>query len=182
MQTILISSRTLGASELFSIFSTFFFSCCLFSCCCCFFGRPFPFSVSSYCPPMPFACLLSHPLWSSCSLSWLFHLCTVDLILASPDAPFRGGWVGGSGGRVEVGDSGLWCHVLASFFFFFGVNLNWRQERRKMEISATKFWTMFELIVFYIFLRFSKNREIISWFLFPLLSHILFMKLARRYY
>lgn len=66
MQIILISSRTLGASELLlllSLFSlVFFFPRCLFSCCncCCFWSPP-------HSPPPPLYLLLLHRCHSSLS-------------------------------------------------------------------------------------------------------------------
>lgn len=124
MQIILISSRTLGASELLlplSLFSRLFFSLLfVFLPLLLLFLKPFsiPPSISSSSPSLPFVSLLSPPL-----CFWSLHLCLVVLssLRSRPGLTLCGcpmqrrvtGRFGRSGGW-GAGGLGFWCHFLAS--------------------------------------------------------------------
>lgn len=113
MQIILISSRTLGASELLLLPSPFsrlfFFPRCLFSCsnCCCFWSLMPPHISPPPSPSLPFVSLLSPPLWSGRFKSSFIAASTTWLNpQRMPDS--RGGWLGnlgrsGWGGAVRSG-------------------------------------------------------------------------------
>lgn len=122
MQIILISSRTLGASELLllpSLFSHLFFSLLFVFLPLLLFLKslpPFPPSISSSSSSLPSPPPTPSPIRS-------LNLCLV--VLSSPHSrpgltlrgcPIQGRATGRSGrsGWEGVGDCGFWCHFLAS--------------------------------------------------------------------
>lgn len=105
MQIVLISWRTLGASELLLLPSlsflmpvcVFFPPRCLFSCCncCCFWSlvQP-PHHHLDTSPSHPHrrhsSPFLSPPLWSGGWIQVVFHSCADDLLSPSTDTPLEG--------------------------------------------------------------------------------------------
>lgn len=120
MQIILISSRTLGASELLlllSLFSLvfFFLVVCFLAVIVVVFEVPPPLYISS----SSIAAIRLSPL--SSPLVWWLDLCLLSSLRRRPGLTLCGcpmqrrvsGRLGRSSG-VGVGDLGYWCHFLAS--------------------------------------------------------------------
>lgn len=122
MQIILISSRTLGASELLlrlSLFSHLFFPPVVCFLAVVVFEVHSPPSVSSSSPSLPFVSLRSPPPL----VSSLYRLMALSLMSTRPGLTLsrwpihqrvRGKF--GQSNWVRVGDSGYWCHFWHPLF------------------------------------------------------------------
>ena len=152
MQIILISSRTLGASELLlllSLFSHLFSPCCLFSCCyCCCFWSPLPFPPPS--PPPLHRCHSSlSSLLPFCSGRWM----ALSSLRSRPGLTLSGcpiqwrvtgrfGRGGRSGGWEIWGSGATFWHLSVMWA---GAKLSqWSQEcsskKKKNWISRSGLW------------------------------------------